>query len=57
MDTSDTHISFDSLGVCEYCNNFKSEISPNWHPDARGDAELAALAVKIEKEGKGKDFD
>lgn len=57
MDTSDPHISFDEHGVCDYCNNFKSEIKPNWHTDARGATELAALAEKIKAEGKGKDFD
>tara|TARA_R110002095_G_scaffold113855_3_gene99379 strand:- start:1899 stop:3002 length:1104 start_codon:yes stop_codon:yes gene_type:complete len=57
MDTSDPRICFDSEGVCEYCNNFKAEIAPNWYPDARGEAELAALAAKIKKQGEGKDFD
>ncbi len=57
MDTSDPNISFDQSGVCEYCLNFESNIKPNWHTDERGQAELAALAAKIKKEGEGKDFD
>src|SRR3990167_8523268 len=57
MDSSDPRISFDREGICEYCNNFKSEIAPNWHPDARGEAELAALAAKIKKQGEGREFD
>jgi putative aminotransferase len=57
MDTSDPNISFDDKGVCDYCNNFRGEIRPNWHTDARGAAELAVLAEKIEAEGIGKDFD
>lgn len=57
MDTSDPNITFDGQGVCDYCNNFKNEIQPNWHTDARGAAELASLAEKIKAEGKGKDFD
>ena len=57
MDSSDPRISFDTEGVCEYCNNFKAEIFPNWHPDARGEAELSAVASKIKKQGEGKDFD
>lgn len=57
MDTSDPQIQFDDQGVCEYCNNFKSEIAPNWHTDGRGDAELQALATKIRAGGVGKDFD
>ncbi|NNT94907.1 N-acetyl sugar amidotransferase [Stutzerimonas nitrititolerans] len=57
MDATDPRIQFDGQGVCDYCNNFRSEISPNWHPDKRGAAELAALAAKIRKQGEGKDFD
>ena len=57
MDTSDPRISFDDHGVCEYCNNFKSTIKPNWHTDHRGEAELLAIAEKIKAHGKGKDFD
>lgn len=57
MDASDPRIRFDDGDVCEYCNNFSSEILPNWHPDQRGAAELEALAAKIKKQGEGKDFD
>jgi putative aminotransferase len=57
MDTSDPRIIFDEQGVCCYCNNFKREIEPNWHTDARGEGELAALAERIKAEGKGLDFD
>ncbi|WP_312920198.1 N-acetyl sugar amidotransferase [Stutzerimonas nitrititolerans] len=57
MDTSDSRIQFDDRGVCDYCNNFSSEISPSWHPNERGASELAALAAKIRKQGEGKDFD
>ncbi|WP_416637736.1 hypothetical protein [Pseudomonas sp. OHS18] len=57
MDTSDPKISFSDTGHCEYCENFGTSIEPNWHPDARGEAELAALAAKIKKQGEGKDFD
>lgn len=57
MDTSDPKISFDDQGVCDYCNNFKSAIQPNWHTDGRGQKELMALAEKIKANGKGKDFD
>ncbi|MCQ2044486.1 N-acetyl sugar amidotransferase [Pseudomonas kunmingensis] len=57
MDASDPNISFDDQGVCDYCNNFSSEILPNWHPDQRGAAELEALATKIKNQGEGQDFD
>lgn len=57
MDTSDPNIKFDELGVCEYCNNFEKVIKPSWHTDARGQAELEALANKIKAHGVGRDFD
>jgi N-acetyl sugar amidotransferase len=57
MDTSDPDISFDNHGVCDYCNNFRESIMPNWHPDERGEKELAALAERIKRDGLGKDFD
>lgn len=57
MDTNDPNISFDADGVCDYCNNFKLEIKPNWHTDTQGFAELAVWTEKIKTEGKGKDFD
>ena len=57
MDTSDPHIAFDAGGVCDYCNNFKNTIAPNWHTDERGANELAQLADRIKAEGVGKDFD
>ncbi|QQU70381.1 N-acetyl sugar amidotransferase [Pseudomonas fluorescens] len=57
MDTTDPSISFDVQGVCDYCHNFKDAISPNWHPDEKGEVELMAIAQKIKENGKGKDFD
>lgn len=57
MDSTDPNISFNDQGVCDYCQNFEAHIYPNWHPDSRGGAELAALASKIKKQGEGKDFD
>jgi len=57
MDTSDEKIHFDENGVCDYCNNYKSNILPNWYTDARGEEELLRIADKIKKEGRGKDFD
>ena len=30
MDTSDSKIVFDELGICDHCNNFKN-IQPRWH--------------------------
>ena len=57
MDTTDTKITFDEQGVCDHCNTFHEEISPNWHTDEKGDKALWAIIDKIKEEGKGKDFD
>lgn len=57
MDTSDPNISFDAQGVCEYCNNFSSNIKPNWDTGSAGEAELMKIAEKIKADGKGRDYD
>lgn len=57
MDTSDSNIMFNVQSVCDYCNNFKNEILPNWHTNTQGEMKLAALADKIRAHGKGNDFD
>ena len=57
MDTSDSLIRFDERGWCDYCNNFYTNILPNWHIDEKGEEKLFRTAEKIRQEGKGKDFD
>lgn len=57
MDTSDSNIVFDQRGWCDYCNNYYTNILPNWHTDEKGEAKLLAVAEKIKAQGKGKDFD
>lgn len=57
MDTTDSQIVFDEKGVCDHCNNFYTNIKPNWHPDGRGRAELEKIVAEIKREGQGKDFD
>ena len=57
MDTSDSSITFDKLGVCEYCNNFHNNILPNWHTDQKGEKKLFKFVDKIKAQGEGKDFD
>lgn len=57
MDTSDPMISFDSKGFCDFCNNYYSEIQPNWHPNDIGLSKISPIINKIKKEGEGKDYD
>lgn len=57
MDTSDSNITFDSRGFCDYCNNYHANILPNWHTDERGEREIGAQIDRIKRDGKGKDHD
>lgn len=57
MDTTDPGIKFDDKGVCDHCNNFYSNILPNWKPGPEGEKELMKIVAKIKEEGKDKDYD
>ena len=57
MDTTDPEITFDSNGVCDYCNNYYTNILPNWHPNDNGKELFAPILEKIKKEGKNKSHD
>ncbi len=57
MDTTDPGITFDASGRCVYCSNFETTILPNWFPDERGAGELAQLAEKVRRDGRGREFD
>ena len=57
MDTSDSNITFDKDGRCDYCNNYYSNILPNWHTDERGEREIMAQVDRVKKEGRGRSHD
>ncbi len=57
MDTSDSAITFDGRGWCDYCRNYYENILPNWHPDEQGQRILAKVIDKIKKDGKGRSHD
>jgi N-acetyl sugar amidotransferase len=57
MDTSDSNITFDARGWCDYCNNYYQNILPNWHPDEVGARELDKQVEEIKRAGKGRDYD
>tara|TARA_X000001036_G_scaffold367074_1_gene352106 strand:+ start:2642 stop:3742 length:1101 start_codon:yes stop_codon:yes gene_type:complete len=57
MDTSDSKIVFDNSGQCDHCNNFYTNILPNWHPDSDSEKEMMDLAEKIKEFGKNKSHD
>ncbi len=57
MDTSDSGITFDERGFCDYCNNYYDNIVPNWHPNDRGEREIMTQIEQIKRDGKGSDHD
>lgn len=58
MDTSDSNITFDARGWCDYCNNYYQHILPHWHPgDAVGLAEIERQVDAIRRDGKDRDHD
>ncbi len=57
MDTSDSKITFDDNGVCDHCNDFYSNVQPNWHTDQKGRDQLLEIINKIKKDGENRDFD
>jgi len=57
MDTSDSNITFDARGWCDYCNNYYRNIVPNWHTDAVGAQAIARQMEGIRRDGRGRDHD
>lgn len=57
MDTSDTAIHFDSMGVCDHCNTFKTKIEPTWNFGNNRERQLEAVVAKIKFDGKGHEHD
>ncbi|HET8550504.1 MAG TPA: hypothetical protein VFL57_20980, partial [Bryobacteraceae bacterium] len=57
MDTSDSHITFDEKGWCDYCENFYRNIVPVWHPNEHGAELLAGITRKIKAAGRRRDYD
>ena len=57
MDTSDSLISFDECGICEYCNNYNQNIVPHWETGEQGMRYIQSRMAKIKADGKGRDFD
>lgn len=57
MDTSDSKITFDDKGVCDFCNDYYENILPDWKRGMEGKAELKRISRQIRKAGKGKKYD
>lgn len=57
MDTTDSKISFDENGVCDWCRDYETNIKPNWDK-ARNDKDLLKkTAEEIKKASKGQKYD
>lgn len=56
MDTSDPGIRFSSIGECDYCENFRSTIQPQWNADLSSD-KLSKKSEAIRVQGKESQFD
>ena len=57
MDTSDSNITFNDKGWCDYCTNYYKNILPTWQPDKVNQQELLDVVEMIKDRGKGKAHD
>jgi N-acetyl sugar amidotransferase len=57
MDTSDSNITFDARGWCDYCNNYHANIVPHWRTDEAAQREILAVAERIRRDGRGRPHD
>ncbi len=57
MDSTDSKISFDELGICDHCLDFVNNVQPNWHTGDASRKQLSHLVEKIKLSGKDRDFD
>lgn len=57
MDTSDTTLTFDERGWCDYCQNFHSSIKPNWKPGEEGIRAIMPTIEQIKKDGAAREHD
>lgn len=57
MDTTVEDIFFDAAGVCNYCHQFDTDVTPNWHPNEEGAKIWQGLLNKIKAEQGGKEYD
>jgi len=57
MDSTDTYLKFDENGICDYCNNFKISIEPQWKRDLSDNSRILKIRDEIVSHGKGKKYD
>ena len=54
---SDSTMTFDKEGNCNYCNEALFNLSNRYFPNEEGAKKLTALLDKIKKDGVGKKYD
>ena len=57
MDTSDSAITFDEHGVCDFCNDFYQNIQPPWQDKLKDPDLLRRTAEQIKAASKGRKYD
>ena len=57
MDTSDSAITFDEHGVCDFCNDFYQNIQPSWQDKLKDPYLLRRTAEQIKAASKGRKYD
>ncbi len=57
MDTTDSAITFDEHGVCDFCNDFYQNIQPTWQNKLKDKDLLRRTAEQIKAASKGNKYD
>ncbi len=57
MDTSDTKITFNELGICNHCLKFDEVSKLNWFPDSRGEILLKKIIKNIKTTSRNNRYD
>lgn len=57
MDTSDSAITFDEHGVCDFCNDFYQNIQPPWQDKLKDPDLLRRTVEQIKAASKGRKYD
>jgi len=57
MDESDPGLTFNEVGLCNRCQNFRKVVLPLWRPEELSLARFRSTAEKIRATGKDQEFD
>jgi len=57
MDTTDSKISFDENGVCDFCNDYYQNIQPSWQAQLQDTGLLKRTAEQIKANTRGNKYD